>query len=54
MNDKADVLHAAVVASDEEESMKSKVKIKKNVEKKEQNVLWENLDYLEKKAKRDD
>ena len=55
MTDKNDVLHAAIASIDEDEKAekKQKAKQKKKTEKLG-NVLWENLDYLEQKSKRDD
>jgi len=55
MTDKNDVLHAAIASIDEDE--KAEKKQKANQKKKPEklgNVLWENLDYLEQKSKRDD
>ena len=55
MTDKNDVLHAAIASIDEDEAAEKKQKAKsKKKPQKESNVLWENLDYLEQKSKRDD
>ena len=55
MTDKNDVLHAAIASIDEDEKAeKKKQKSKKKKPGKSSNVLWENLDYLDKTSKRDD